>query len=192
MRKFLLVTALMALATCWLAPAASATDGCYPACVPPTAVASQSTISAKQTETVHGSFWCPGATITIKFDDTIVDIATANMKGAFNGSFKIPMGTSPGTHTITVTGSAFQCTAQGSVSITVNVSDSGTSATSLVLTGANTNTGPPAAGYTFRYADLGIVLCFLAFFLMLTHKKIWRSHPRRSPFHVRLASRSRH
>jgi hypothetical protein len=142
-----------------------------------------------QTETVHGTYWCPGATITITWDGTTVDTAVVNMNGNFNATFKIPKNATPGPHTVTAMGSAFQCTAPGSVSNTVTVSAGSTSATDLVLPGASDplQTVPAAShGYTFRFADLGIALCFVGFVLMLTHKKIWVSHPRRTPVLVRM------
>jgi hypothetical protein len=170
---------LLVVAAWWLAPSASATTGCYPACVSPTATVTAQVVSPKQTEHVRGSFWCPGATITVKFDGSTVATATADKNGNFDTSFKIPAGASPGSHTITVTGSAYQCTAPGSVSITVTVVASGsTSATSLTLTGPGWDEGPVPAksGYTIRVADIGIMLCAVAFLLMLSYRTVGSRH----------------
>jgi LPXTG-motif cell wall-anchored protein len=97
----------------------------------PTAVASDTTVTAGQTITVSGSRWLADSTVRLSFDGTFVKTAAVD-PGHFSTPFTVPSGADAGQHALTVTGSD-RSGAPASVTVLLTITGSG----SLAYTGAN-------------------------------------------------------
>jgi len=98
----------------------------------PTAVASDTTVTAGQTITVSGSRWLADSTVRLSFDGTFVKTAAVD-PGHFSTPFTVPSGADAGQHALTVTGND-RTGAPASVTLLLTITGG---SGSLAYTGAN-------------------------------------------------------
>jgi Bacterial Ig domain len=133
MKRVLMAVVVAALATFSIGlfvGSASAASSCYPVSCPG---------ASGSGRTITGSDWCPGSTVKIYVDGSLVGTATVDANGNF--TFTLPSSVPPGTHTITVKGLDASCQTNRTVTFTDVLGATGGTA----VTGADLKVGALAA-----------------------------------------------